>query len=225
MRDNRLGGLALVIGAIAGLITMIVHPTGHHGVMSQQEMATMALLTRAVHGFAIASLPIAFLGALALTRQLGSPDRLSVLALVVYGFGTVAVMMAATMSGLVFPSVMQQLVAGDPLTETRRLFLDYTFRLNQAFASVFVVASCAAILLWSVGILRTKRLSAGLGIYGLVLGIAITVALFIGRLPLDVHGFGLVILTQAVWFIIAGVMLRRCPELPGDTAQATNEGL
>ena len=94
---------------------MIVHPTGHHGVMSQQEMATMALLTRAVHGFAIASLPIAFLGALALTRQLGSPDRLSVLALVVYGFGIVAVMMAATMSGLVFPSVMEQLVAGDPL--------------------------------------------------------------------------------------------------------------
>ena len=207
MRDNRLGGLALVIAAVASVITMAVHPSGHHGVMSRREMEILGWLTRGVHGFAIASLPIAFLGALGLTRYLQASNRIAVSALVIYGFGLAAIMAAAAMSGFVAPTVMSQLVAGDRMTDVRRLFLDYTFALNQAFASVFVVAGCAAVFLWSVAIWRSGLLWRGLAIYGLVLGLGIILIFLSGHLSLDVHGFGIVAFTQSIWFVLAGLGL------------------
>ncbi len=212
MRDNRLGGIALVAGAIAGVITMSLHPSGHHGILSQHEMEMLALMTRAVHGLGIASLPLLFLGAMVLTRRLACPSRVPIAALVIYGFAAVAIMIAASMSGFVAPAVIRQLVAGDPLTDARRLFLEYTFNINQAFASVYVVASCAAIMLWSTAILKGRQLAAGLGIYGIVLGLAIVAALFSGKLALDVHGFGVVTFTQSIWFIVAGILLLRARE-------------
>jgi hypothetical protein len=212
MRDNRLGGVALVAGAIAGMITMSLHPTGQHGIMSQHEMHILALLTRSVHALAIAGLPLSFLGAMVLTQRLNSPNRLSLAALVIYGFAAVAIMIAASMSGFVAPAVISKLVVGDPLIDTRRLFLEYNFQINQGFASVYVVASCVAIILWSSTILATRRLAASLGVYGILLGPAIVAGLFSGKLALDVHGMGLVTFTQSIWFIIAGILLLRSRE-------------
>lgn len=204
----------LVAGSVAGLITMGLHPVGHPGGLPPPHvMEMMAVLNRVVHGLGIASLPMMFLGALVLTRRLTAANRLPLAALVIYGFAAVAIMVAASMSGFVGSDLMSKLVAGDPALDTRRLFLDYTFRVNQAFSSVYVVGSCAAILLWSVVMVRTRRLAAGLGIYGLVLGPMIVVALLSGNLPLNVHGFGLVMLTQSVWFIVAGTLLMRSTEV------------
>ena len=187
---------------------MAVHPVGH-GLMSPQEMENLGRLNRAVHGLGIASLPLLFLGALALTRQIADAGRLAWAALVFYGFGAAAIMIAASMSGFVASDVMSKLVAGDPLMETRRLFLDYTFRINQAFASVSVVASSVAIILWSIVWIKARGPAAALGYYGLALGTLTIGFLFAGHLRLDVHGFGLVVLAQSIWFIISGVMLIR----------------
>ncbi|HEY3836911.1 MAG TPA: hypothetical protein VGL72_10085 [Bryobacteraceae bacterium] len=138
MRDNRLGGLALVIAAAAGVLVMAVHPVGHHGggVMSRQDMEAMALMIRLVHGFALLTLPILFLGTLALTRYLDRPNRIALVALVFYGFALTALMIAACMDGFIGPTVMSKLVAGDPMTDARRLFLDYTWTINQSLAGV-----------------------------------------------------------------------------------------
>ena len=131
-----------------------------------------------------ASLPMIFLGALALTRRLEGVNRLPLAALVVYGFAAVAIMIASSMSGFVGADLLSRMVAGDPKLESQRMLLDYTFRINQAFASVFNVGSCTAILLWSVAMLQTRRLAMGLGVYGLVLGSVTTAALLFGVLSL-----------------------------------------
>ena len=81
--------------------------------------------------------------------------------------------------------------------------------LNQAFARVLVVASSISILLWSATIARSRALALGMGVYGLFLGPATVLAVVSGHLSLDVHGFGLVVLGQAVWFIGVGVLLCR----------------
>ncbi len=209
MRDNRLGGLALVIAAAAGVIVMAVHPVGgHHGVMSPPDMAAMALSIRIVHAFAIVTLPILFLGAMALTRYLNSPNRIALVALVFYGFALVALMIAANMDGFVGPAVMSKLVAGDPMTDFRRLFLDYTFTINQSLAGVFTVGACIAILLWSVEIWRSRLMSRALALYGVVLAIGISGVYLSGRLPLGAHGFGIVTFVQSLWLVLAGVSLR-----------------
>ena len=201
----------LVAGNVAGIITMALHPVGGHGLRPPHEMQTLATLDRAVHGLALAGVMMVFLGAMALTRRLtAGAGRLPLAALVVFGFAVAAIMVAGAMDGFVAADILGRMVEGDPKLESRRMMLDYTFRMNQAFAAIYVVGACVAIMLWSLAMLRPRRLTPGLGIYGLVLGSLLLAALFSGNLPLDVHRMGLVALTQAIWFIgAAGLLLLR----------------
>src|SRR6185312_7005832 len=105
MKDNRLGGLALILGAISGIVTLTFHPSGGAHRVTPAQFEVLIGVIIGVHALAITGLPVSFAGALALTRQIDSPARLAVLGLIVYGFGAVAVMVAATMSGLVTPGV------------------------------------------------------------------------------------------------------------------------
>ena len=200
-----------MIAAAAGVLVMAVHPVGGHhsgGVMSRQDMDAMALMMRLVHGFAILTLPILFLGALALTRYLNRPNRIAIVALVFYGFALTALMIAACMDGFIAPAVMNKVVAGDPMADFRRLFLEYTWTINQSLAGVFTVGACIAILLWSVEIWRSRLMSRALAVYGVVLAIGISVVYLSGRLPLTAHGFGIVTFVQSLWLVLAGFSLR-----------------
>jgi len=158
---------------------MALHPT------------TVTPLSVGVHALALACLPVAFFGALILSQRL---DALG--ALVTYGFAVVAVMNAAVYSGLVAPKVVGQLPD----------LFRYTWYQNQAFALVYVMASCVAIVLWSVAMLKGAR---AIGIAGLVLGPLIIIALLSHLIGLDVHGFGAIAFTESAWFIACGVWLLR----------------
>ncbi len=209
MNDNRLGGIALILGAVSGMMTMSLHPvTGGHPITPAQFEKLAALMV-GVHVLAIAGIPLSFLGALALTRHLVSPGRVAIAGLVVYGLGLVAVMIAPAISGLVGTEIIRHMIARAPGNEQWRTLMEYNFLINQAFARIFVVASCAAIVLWSFVMVKRRLLSAGLGIYGLLLGPVLVIGMISGGLNLDVHGFGLITFSQAIWFIVAGVFLLR----------------
>jgi hypothetical protein len=211
MTNDRRSGAALIAGSAGMIITMILHPTGKVGPEGIDAMVRMLV---GVHALALASMPVVFLGAWGLSRRVASADRLAMMALVLYAFATVAVMNAAVFDGLVAPNLIRQIVfthdtATAGTSEGWRLAFNYNSQLNQAFARVYAVASSMAILLWSVVIVRDRALARGVGIYGCVLG-AITVAgVFSGRLNPDVHGFGLIIFGQALWFILSGASLCR----------------
>jgi hypothetical protein len=208
--DDRKGGLALITGAIGGLITMALHPTGHDLLGAGDQFAHVAALGTFVHTLAIASMPVSFLGALALSRRLAAPDRLAVAAIVVYGFALAAGLVAAAASGFVAPGIAHAITTtAPPASDTWRILFDFNGRLNQAFARILAVGSSTAIILWSVAIVRSRVLAPGAGFYGLAVGTAIVVAVGSGHLRLDVHGFGLVVLLQAVWLIAVGTLLWR----------------
>jgi hypothetical protein len=166
-----------------------------------------------VHALAIAGIPFSFLGAFALTRRLDSPSRLAIAGLVIYGLGLVAVMIAPAISGLVGTEILRHIVARGPGSEQWRTLMEYNFLINQAFAGIFVVASSTAIVFWSLVIVKNRALSIAIGIYGLLLGPAIVIAMITGGLSLDVHGFGLITFSQAIWFIVAGILLWRSQNL------------
>ena len=58
-------------------------------------------------------------------------------------------------------------------------------------------------------IVRDRAPDRGVGIYGCVLGAITVIGMLPGFLNPDVHGFGLIIFGQALWFIISGVLLCR----------------
>lgn len=208
MNDERKGGLALIIAAIAGLTTMALHPTGHD-LLAPGRFAALAMLGAAVHALAIASMPLSFLGALVLTRRLDAPDRLAVVALVVYGFAMVAGMAAAAVSGFVAPGVMRHMIDAPTSTDAWATLAHFGALLNQAFARILAIASATSIVLWSAAIAKQRTFPRSLAIYGLVIGVAIVLAVGSGHLRLDVHGFGAVTLLEAVWLVGAGVVLWR----------------
>jgi hypothetical protein len=219
MTENRKAAIALIAGAIGGIVTMILHPTSHDLFMPGQ-LASISHLSGVVHTLAIASMPLLFLGALALSRRLASTDHLSVSALVVFGFALAAEMVGAVLSGFVAGGLGGEMIAsGPPASDVWRILFNYNGRLNQAFIEVSVVASSTAIVLWSASIVRSRRLAPGIGVYGLFLGVATIIAFMSGHLRLDVNGMGLVVFIQAVWYITVGILLWRLKETAGRNSE------
>jgi len=216
MKDNRLAGLALILGALCGILTLTFHPGGQHRVTPAQ-LETLIAVVIGVHALAITGLPVSFAGALGLTKQIQSPVAL--FGLIVYGFGCAAVMTAAAFSGLVTPFLFRQL--GDHTAADQwHAYIQYNHAINQAFAQIGAIAFSAAILLWSFVSLKSRPLPRPLAVYGIILGTATMIAIFTGLLNVELHGFRLMTMAQALWFIWVGVVLWRSgtPVIASDTS-------
>ena len=199
-------GVLLITCAVAGLVVMAFHPTGH-GMMDPTTATRLRLINVAVHSLAIASAPALFLAMLGVARYLGRSD-LTVAALVAFGFAAVGTMGAAIASGFVAPGVMTHIVAANG-SQVPGAFLVYTSLWNQGFAKVHTVASSVGVVLWSITILRTGLMPRPIAWYGMLMGVAIAALLLTGLLTLDVHGFGVVTAAQSLWFIAVGWALMR----------------
>jgi len=210
MTDNRKGGIALIAGMVGTIVAMAHHPTGHD-LFTPGKFQSVALLNTAVHSLALLCLPILFLGGLALTLRLISADRYSVVALVFYGFALMAVMTAAVASGLLAPVLGKMILDADAASNANasqawRVVFNFSGFINQAFAKIFVVASCIAILFWSLAMQR-HDIWKSTAVYGICFAPIAILALVSGHLSLNVHGFGLLVLLQAIWFISVGVSM------------------
>jgi len=197
MTRERAGGTALIVSAAAFIITMAFHPTGRE-LLAPGQFAHVMPIGVAVHALALVCLPVAFFGALVLSQRL---DALG--AIVTYGFGVVAIMIAAVCSGLVATAAASQIPAGGDIW---RVLFTYTGMLNQAFALVYAIASSVAIVLWSVALLRHAK---ALGIAGAILGPLIVIVVLTHTIGLGVHGFGAIVLAEGAWFIACGIWLIR----------------
>jgi hypothetical protein len=204
MTDDAKGGAALILSTCAGLFTMALHPTPHD-VFGVADPRRAVALGAHVHGLAIAATVVAFLGAIALHRKTNDTERFSLAALVAFGFASFAVTIAAAVSGFIAGGLA---LAKEPPPHA---VIQLAGLFNQAFAKIDVVATSAAILLWSIAVWRGRTLSRALAVYGFVVAPVVGVFVIFGWLRLDVHGFGLVVLLQGAWFAAAGVMLLRGP--------------
>jgi hypothetical protein len=214
MSRDALGGGALVLGAALGLATMALHPSGVSHALTPEQLASAVQIGALAHGLGIASLAVTFLGALGLTRQLA--DGPSLAALVAYGFAAVAGMCAATINGFVMGPLLRHLADADAAQRAALDVIgDYSWFLNQGFAKVLVTGSSAAIACWSLALWRARPARRGLAVFGGVAGLGAIAALLAGALPLNVHGFGLVVLVQSIWFVWTGFGLSRAARPAG----------
>jgi len=115
MRRETLGGTALILGALSGLVTMALHPTGHEVAGGQGARSI------AVHGLALAGVPLGVYGAFVLTRRLAAREVLAELALAFYGTGAVALILAATASGFIATAQIAGLAASDGAAAVPRM--------------------------------------------------------------------------------------------------------
>ncbi len=205
MRRETVSGVALILGSVGILVTMALHPAPH----SLDSMIRQAGLAVGTHSLALASIPVSFIGFLGLSRHLESDNIFVPAALVTYAFGAVAVMCAAIFSGLVAPGYAIG-ASGDPDGQATLLaILRYGGHINQSFATVFMFAMCAAIIFWSIAILRTRRLPPWTGWLGSLVGFGALIGVLVGVLDTSVGGFGLFVLSTSAWVVAVGVALCR----------------
>jgi len=207
MTDSRKSGIALIAGAIGGIVTMAIHPTAG-GAMTPAQVDRLAIVSGIAHGLAIASVVVLFLGACGLARGIAAADRASFAGIVVFGFACGAVFVAATVSGFIIPSIIKHMAHDAPGNAPMwQIVIEGIFQINQAFARIYSVGASAAVILWSVSVLRNGGLSRGVAWYGLIVSALIIVGIGVGHLRLNVHGMAVVWLGQAIWFIAAGVQM------------------
>ncbi len=212
MRRDIWSGTLLIAAAILGILVVSLHPPARD-LLTGMAPERQAHLNSMVHPVALAAVPAVFLGLLGLSRRRG-PSDLTTTALVVYGFGAVALLSAAVASGLVATPITQRILAAQgPEGEVYHALLVYTGLLNQGFAKVDVVATFAAIALWSVAIVRSGRMARAVGIAGLV-GAGVMLGLISGPLRLDVHGFAILTWVQSAWLMWVGILLCREGQQP-----------
>ena len=204
MTIERAGAAALILGTIAMLGVMALHPSG---VAHADEAAKTLLLGRIVHDVAIGAAPALTFGLFALTRSIGFDRPGASLAFFFYLFGALTVMLAATMSGLIAPRLMElQLAKPAEQAEIHNL-LRLEWFMNQAFATLHVALFSIAIALWSLVWPERGVLAAAIQIVGLLVGVGILAWLFSGMLTLNVHGMGAVVIAHGAWIILAAIGL------------------
>lgn len=203
-----MAGFALIAGAVGSIITMAIHPVAG-GMMSQAQVEQLALMSGIAHSLAIASWLAVFLGCWGLTRRIAASDRIAFPALVIFAFSTVAVLIATAVSGFIIPNQIRQMAHDIPNTAFWRIAISSMFQVNQAFAAIFSITALLSILLWSAGMLRCGGFSRALTVYGCLIPLPLALLIVIGRLPLNLHGMGVVALAMAIWFIGAGGTLLR----------------
>jgi hypothetical protein len=193
------------------LATAFFHPTGEQLRGPPDEIERELLLNVGVHALALVSLGLSWIGLVGLSQRLGK-ERVEVLgAHVAYAMAVMGGICAASVSGFVVTGLVRDMAAADePTQHALRFLFRYSRFLNGAFANVHVVASCVAILLWSVAMFRA-RFDTALAVAGIGVGLVGVVGVFSGTLTMNVHGLMLVVLGQGAWMVWAAVLLIRRP--------------
>jgi hypothetical protein len=214
MNVDRAGAAALVVGSIAYIALMAVHPS-HVGPPVLGHLSLSAL----VHGVALLINPVLAFGYAMLTARLGLNRALPVLGFSFYISGAMLVMLAGTMSGLVIPEIIQAGHATAPshggapidpeaLHERLQSAANYTVWLNRSFAQVHYAMFSIAMILWSIA--WTARSAAGwiVRVVGAALGVAVLAWQLSGTSNLEAqHGALMVTLGHALWTIMAASLL------------------
>jgi hypothetical protein len=212
MTDNRKSGIALIAGSIGGIVTIAIHPTGVH---TPGQLEHLAVVSAIAHSLAMISFLILVLGAFGLTQRLAAPDRLAFSALIVYLFAAVAVLIATAVSGFIIPNILRHMVRdGVAAAPQYHIVIDSIFQINQAFSQIFTVATSIAVALWSISALRHGGASRSIAIYGCIIAPLLILGICVGHLKLNVHGMGVVVLAQAIWFIVVGIQLSTADSQP-----------
>lgn len=103
----------MVAGSVGVFVTLILHPS-ERGLFDPAQVASIGRTMIIVHSLALVSLPLWFIGALALSRRIDWCGSLSLAALIIYGFGLAALMNAVVIDGLVTPGLARAIANATP---------------------------------------------------------------------------------------------------------------
>ena len=215
-REARWSGLALIVGGAMLFAVMTHHPEPRAADMESflAEVRGLAALSRWVHGGALAAMLMLVFGFFGLAH---SVDRFSVrlrASLVLFAFGSLAGAAAGVLNGFLAPGLAERYEGAEAATlESLRPVLRASREIADLCARSSVVGWSAALVLvgwflWS-GARHGRHGSRWVGGLAVLCGVPPLASIFAGWLDVDVFGYTLFVASQVVWFVVAGIWLRR----------------
>jgi hypothetical protein len=175
-----------------------------------RELAAGATFNGRIHGVLIALYLCIAVGFTGLTRRLGFQRPAATAGLVFYLAGTLAMASAAVINGFalgIFAGRYPNVSADQ--TAALASSINMAGSISGVWAGIGAVGSSTAILAWSSLLVRRGGGLRLIGVGGILLGLATIAMLVSGTLILNVHGFLLLVVSQAVWTIAIGAALLR----------------
>src|SRR4051812_20441625 len=205
-------GWILLIGPILATGFAFVHPqlNSHDLTSVMSELAAGATFNGWVHGALIALYLCIATGFVGLSRRLGFERPAATAGLVFYSAGTLAMMGAAVINGFalgIFAGRYPDF--GPDKAAALASSINMAGSIAAVWAGIGAVATSAAILAWSWLLVTRAGGLRIIGGAGLALGLATIAMLVSGTLILNVHGFILLVVSQAAWSIAIGLALVR----------------
>jgi hypothetical protein len=189
--DDRLAGAALAGASALSILAMAHHPTG----------TGHSPLAEIVHGAMIVFVLASFAGYSRLAARRGLQRFVIWAALVTYGAGAMANVLAATINGFVVGAVVADGASDD--------ILRLCWALNQALAYGAVYATSIAFLLWGADLMRDGGARRIIGVIGVAAGTAPAALLMTDTLEMNVAGAFVVYALQAAFGVLVGADLLR----------------
>ena len=209
----RLYGWLIAGGSIAAILLMSLHPrmSGGSPLEMVQALVRNASFNASVHGSLMAvyvMLAVSFLG---LCHYLGRHQVTVHLGYAAYVLSLVAGISAAVSAGFVmatiaggYPNPTPDQV--DRIVNGMRVAGAYNF----TWGRIWMVAVSAAVLLWSVELVRRdKAFERSIGAFGIALGAVTIVGMITGIIGLSVYAVIAMVAAQTVWSVLVGVLLIR----------------
>ncbi|MEL6556944.1 MAG: hypothetical protein AAFQ94_02095 [Bacteroidota bacterium] len=197
-------GVSLISGSLLMICTMILHPSG--GSIERLIAISDSIIT--AHSIAIFSIPFVLFGFYGLTKKLSDVYSISTLAFAFIAFGLVAAMLAAMINGLAIPFFVGKYADQPELHESVvRPIVLFGFSLNTPLDYIFIVAFCLAVSVYSVQLIRMKRLPVWIGYYGIIIILLVTVGILSGFAFAGLLGFRTFVFSLAGWILMAGYCL------------------
>ncbi len=203
--EHKNAGISLMVGCFLMIVTMVLHPVGG----DFDHLLRIVTVGIVSHVIAIISLPFVAYGFWGLSDKIGS-TFLSKLSFTFMFFGLVAVMFAGAVNGIILMDFVKS-YAGS--SEETIASLKPIFRLirsfNHAFDFIFIGAVCISTGMWSISILKTKKLPIWHGWFGIIISAVALTSLMLGFVFVNLHGFRIFIFGWVAWVVAAGLLMTK----------------
>jgi hypothetical protein len=205
--QSRLAGGLLIAAALLSVLVMSHHPsTSGHGLAALKGLASIGPQAAVVHGMMLVLLLAQVIGQAGLATRLGWHRLVVQGAFLAQLAGALAIAGAAVINGFALATLAQRMVdAGFTAPGQYKPGLWALFAQAKGWEQASTGAWAIALLLWGLAVWPRRR---WLGLAALPLAL-VPAAGGLGLLPLNVIGYGAVVVSQAVWMVCAGVLLLR----------------
>jgi hypothetical protein len=210
--NGRTAGIVLIAAAVFTVVALAHHPTLHgtqRPTMLVAKLAALGAMDRLVHGVLLVLIGALLFGMTVFAARRGLRRESVLAAAIAYALGASSMIGAALIDGFVL-SALASRSAGASAPEAAALVPVFAMlgAAVQVLARFATVATAAAVLLWSLPLIRARGGVRWAGVLGIASATG-AVGMLAATHRLDPHSMRAVVLLQTVWYVAVGVLLLR----------------